>query len=228
MACQGAREVLASLSDSRVVPVVRVHSQASARLAVEALITAGFKAAEITMTVPGAIDVIRDLSRDREFLVGVGTILNVQQVEASISAGARFVVSPVIVEGLADLCRDADVLGIMSGLTPNEIFAAWQEGSGAVKVFPANSAGGPAHIKAIRDVFPEVPLIPTGGIDIHNLAHYLRAGAAFVGVGTDLVNEEHIAEGRIDTVIEMGRKYLQRARKVDERGGCEPCICRRS
>lgn len=227
MASQGAREVLTRLSDSRIVPVVRVHSLTAARLAMKALIDAGFRNAEITMTVPGAVDVIRQLSNESDFLVGAGTVLDLRQAEASISAGARFVVSPVIVEGLADLCREADVLSIMSGLSPNEVFAAWQKGSGAVKVFPARSMGGPGHIRSLKVVFPDVPLIPTGGVNIHNLAEYLRAGAAFVGVGGDLVNEEHIEQGQTDIVVELGRKYLESAQGT-EKGGHERCISKRS
>lgn len=227
MACQGAREILTRLSGSKIVPVVRVHSPATARLAMKALIDAGFRTAEITMTVPGATDVIRELSSESDFLVGAGTILDIRQAEASISAGAKFVVSPVIVEGLADLCREADVLSVMSGLTPNEVFAAWQKGSGAVKVFPARSMGGPGHIRSLKVVFPDIPLIPTGGVNIHNLADYLRAGAAFVGVGGDLVNEKYIDQGRTDIIIELGKKYLKSAQETEE-GGYEPCISKRS
>lgn len=227
MACRGAREILTSLSDSRIVPVVRVHSPTTARLAMKALIDAGFRTAEITMTVPGAIDVIRDLSGESGFLIGAGTVLDLRQAEASISAGASFVVSPVIVEGLADLCREAGVLSVMSGLTPNEVFAAWQRGSGAVKVFPARSMGGPSHIRSMKAVFPDIPLVPTGGVNMENLADYLRAGAAFVGVGGELVNEEFIEQGRADIITELGKEYLQSARET-EKGGREPCISKRS
>ena len=130
-------------------------------------------------------------------------------------------------EGLADLCREADVLSVMSGLTPNEVFTAWHKGSGAVKVFPARSMGGPGHIRSLKVVFPDIPLIPTGGVNIHNLADYLRAGAAFVGVGGDLVNEKYIEQGRVDIITELGKKYLQLAQEI-EKGGYEPCTNRRS
>lgn len=214
----GAHEVLALLRETGVVPVIRVPSAAMAYEAVRILAGVGFPTAEITMTVPGAADVIRELSRDAGLVIGAGTVLDAEQADAMIRAGARYVVSPCIVEGVAERCREAGVLCILSGLTPGEVFAAWRRGSGAVKVFPAASVGGPEYVRALKAVFPGVPLVPTGGVTLDNVADYLRSGAAFVGVGSDLVNASLLESGQEEAVADAGRRYLQAVAEVRQGG----------
>lgn len=200
--------ILDRLSEIGLVPVIRTRSRELARTAVDLLMQAGFGTVEITMTVPGAPDLLRTLSRSTDMLLGAGTVLDLQQARESIRAGAHFIVSPCIVEGLADLCREAGVPCILAGLSPTEILAAWKQGSSAVKVFPARAVGGPDYIRSVRAVYPFIPLVPTGGVNLENVGDYLRAGAAFVGAGSDLVSDHMLREDP-DAVVELGRKYLQ-------------------
>lgn len=209
MEAQAPSSVLKTLSELGIVPVVRAHTPELGYKVVKTLAAAGFRTAEVTMTVPGAIDVIEDLSREGDLLIGAGTVLNVKDAEASIRAGASYVVSPCVVKGVAEVCREAGVFFMMSGLTPTEIMTAWHMGSGAVKVFPANSVGGPSHLRSIKVVFPFIPLVPTGGVNLGNVGEYLRAGAAFVGAGTDLVNVSLVERGTPEAMIDLGRKYLK-------------------
>lgn len=213
-----ANAILMRLSQEGIVPVVRMHSLDLANKAVQALAQAGFRTFEITLTIPGAIGLIQDLSKDPGLLIGAGTVVDVIGTEASLRAGAKFVVSPCIVKGLPELCKEAGVLSIMNGLTPHEIFTAWREGSGAVKVFPVHSVGGPGHIKSLKAVFPEIPLVPTGGINLHNLKDHLLAGAAFVGTGSDLVGEQIMVESGFEGITEQAQKYLEVARTARQGG----------
>lgn len=209
--------ILDRLCDIGLVPVVRTRSRDVAHTAVDLLRQAGFGTVEITMTVPGATELLRELSRSTDMLLGAGTVLDLEQAKESIRAGAHYIVSPCIVEGLADLCRAAGVPCILAGLTPTEILAAWEQGSSAVKVFPAKSVGGPDYIRSIRAVYPFIPLVPTGGVNLENVGAFLRAGAAFVGAGSDLVNEQAVREDPA-AVVELGRKYLEAVKDARKDG----------
>lgn len=206
---EGTFGVLARLSTAGVVPVIRTPSQELAYKAIVTLVEAGFSTVEITMTVPGAIELIQELSSRSELLLGAGTILDRREANASIRAGAHYVVSPCIVDALPALCREAGVPCIMGGMTPTEIHSAWLQGSTAVKIFPAQSVGGPAHLKAIKAVFPFIPLVPTGGVSLESVGAYLMAGAAFVGAGNDLVNVKLLEQNNTEAIASLGRKYLQ-------------------
>lgn len=209
MQAHGASDTLVRLSELGIIPVVRVHSQALAEKAVQALARAGFGTVEITMTVPGAADLLKDLARVGEMLLGAGTILDLREAEISIRAGARYLVSPCLVDGVPELCREAGVACIMGGLTPNEVLTAWRRGSQAVKVFPASSVGGPSYLKALKSVFPAIPLVPTGGVNLQNVGDFLRAGAACVGAGSDLVSSAMLEQGNGESVVTVGRQYLK-------------------
>lgn len=206
-------DVLEKLSDFRIVPVIRADSSDLAHTAVTVLKKVGFQTAEITMTVPGATDLIKDFSRDENFMVGAGTVVNLREAEECILAGATYIISPLIVEGLPEICREAGVFCIMSGLTPTEIHTAWSRGSGAVKVFPANSIGGPGHLKALKTVLPSIPLVPTGGVNLNNIQDFLHAGAAFVGVGGDLVNTAMLEQGDYEGIAELGSQFLRKVKR---------------
>lgn len=183
------------LSAARVIPVVRTSTATRAATAVAWLQDAGFRIFEITMTVPEAPALIRALASDPGLLVGAGTVPDARMAEACIDAGARFIVAPWIDPTLAEPCRDAGACLMLGALSPTEVRAALAAGADVVKVFPASSAGGPAHIKALRSVFPDVAFCPTGGVDARNMGEYLAAGAAFVGMGGRLVDEALIAAG---------------------------------
>lgn len=200
-----------TLRAAAVVPVVRTASTELAQRALAWLQTAGYTTFEVTLTVPGALELIRELRGDERFTVGAGTVLTADTARACIDAGAQFIVSPVMAADLVPVCADADVAAIISGLTPTEIAAAHAAGSAAVKVFPAGSMGGPGYVRALRSVLPDIPLIPTGGVHEGNLRDYLDAGAACVGIGSDLISDDRIAGADPEAWIARARAYLQLA-----------------
>jgi len=187
--------IIAQLRTARVVPVVRTHTAAAAATAVQWLRDAGLRVFEITMTIPDAPALIRELAADPALLIGAGTVPDLPTARLCLDAGARFIVAPWVDPALADPCQDAGAALMLGALTPTEVRAALHAGADAVKIFPASSAGGPAHIRALASVFPNVAFCPTGGVEPGNVAAYLTAGAAFVGMGGALVDEKRIAAG---------------------------------
>jgi 2-dehydro-3-deoxyphosphogluconate aldolase / (4S)-4-hydroxy-2-oxoglutarate aldolase len=200
--------MLDTLRAARVVPVVRTHEARHAVTAVQWLRDAGLRIFEITMTIPDAPALIRELARDPTLLIGAGTVPDRATAEACLAAGARFVVAPWVDELLAPPCRSVGALLMLGALTPTETRAALCAGADVVKVFPASSAGGPAHIRALRSVFPDVAFCPTGGVDPGNVAAYLAAGAAFVGMGGALVDEKRIAAGDRAAIEAAARQVM--------------------
>lgn len=200
--------LLDHLRAARVVPVVRTHSAAHAATAVAWLRDAGIRIFEITMTIPDAPALIRDLASDPALLVGAGTVPDAATADACLSAGARFVVAPWVDPALAAPCRAHGASLLLGAITPTEVRAALAAGADVVKIFPASSAGGPSHIKALCSVFPGVAFCPTGGIDAGNVAAYIAAGAAFVGMGGNLVDEKRIAAGDRDAILAAAKAIL--------------------
>jgi 2-dehydro-3-deoxyphosphogluconate aldolase/(4S)-4-hydroxy-2-oxoglutarate aldolase len=200
--------LIGRLRTARVVPVVRTSSARHAATAVGWLRDAGLRIFEITMTIPDAPALIRELASDPSLLVGAGTVPDAATAEACLAAGARFIVAPWIDPALAAPCRAAGAVLMLGALTPTEVRAALTAGADVVKVFPASSAGGPAHIRALRSVLPNVPLCPTGGVEPGNVAAYLAAGAAFVGMGGALVDEKRIAAGDRAAIETAARAVL--------------------
>jgi 2-dehydro-3-deoxyphosphogluconate aldolase/(4S)-4-hydroxy-2-oxoglutarate aldolase len=199
------------LRAARVVPVVRTSSARHAATAVGWLRDAGLRIFEITMTIPDAPALIRELASDKSLLVGAGTVPDAATAEACLAAGAQFIVAPWIDPALAAPCRAARAVLMLGALTPTEVRAALTTGADVVKVFPASSAGGPAHIRALRSVLPIVPFCPTGGVEPSNVAAYLAAGAAFVGMGGALVDEKRIAAGDRAAIEAAARAVLEPA-----------------
>lgn len=193
---------------ARIVPVVRTSSAAHAATAAQWLREAGITIFEITLTIPDALSVIRELAAEPGLLVGAGTVPDAAAAEACIQAGARFLVSPWVDPSLAAPARAAGACLMMGALTPTEVRAARTAGADVVKIFPASSVGGPAHIKALRSVFPGVDFCPTGGVDARNAGEYIAAGAAFVGIGGKLVDEKAIAAGNREAVQAAAREAL--------------------
>lgn len=176
-----------------VIPVVRTASRADAEWAIGVLREAGLRTFELTLTTPGAVDLLRELAVEPGLLVGAGTVLDGAAARQVLAAGARFVVSPVMSAGLPPLCAEAGVPCVLGALTPTEVVETLDLGASAVKVFPVSSVGGSAYIRALSEVFPRALLAPTGGIGVDQVASYLQAGAAFVGVGGKLVDRAAIA-----------------------------------
>lgn len=200
--------LLAALRAARVVPVVRTQSRAHAATGVRWLREAGLTVFEITMTIPDAPALIRELSADASLLIGAGTVRDARMAETCLAAGARFIVAPWVDRTLAAPCRAAGAALMLGAMTPTEVRAALDAGADAVKIFPASSAGGPGHIKALVSVFPGVTFCPTGGVDPGNVAAYLAAGAAFVGMGGNLVDERRIAAADRAAIQDAARAIL--------------------
>lgn len=185
-----------------MIPVLRLPSAALTEQAIGCLAEAGFHAIEITMTTPGALELIRKTPN-----CGAGTVLDLRTAERCIDAGAKFVVAPCLIRGLAKLAQDAGCLALIGGFTPGEILAAHRDGADIVKLFPA-STGGPEHLKAIHAVFPEIPLCPTGGVSLQNMQAYFDAGAKIVGIGNNIVDQKALASGDRAAVIAHAKRFL--------------------
>ena len=195
---------------SRVIPVLRLGSRQDAETAIDCLIEAGFRTVELTLTTPGAIELIGSLRRssNADFLVGAGTVLDLGSAQACLDAGADYLVSPCLVPGMAALAKGAGRLALTGGFTPAEVLAAWREGATIVKVFPA-ATGGPAHLGALHAVYPDIPLCPTGGVSSSNMLDYFKAGAAIVGVGNNVIDQKALAAGDRSRVIARAREFLE-------------------
>jgi 2-dehydro-3-deoxyphosphogluconate aldolase/(4S)-4-hydroxy-2-oxoglutarate aldolase len=192
----------------RVIPVVRASSAARAATAVAWLQEAGLRVFEITMTVPEAPALIRALAADPELLVGAGTVPDARTAEACLDAGAKFLVAPWVEPSIVAPAREAGACVMLGALTPTEVRAALAAGADVVKIFPAGPVGGPAHIRSLRAVFPDVVFCPTGGVDADTVQDYLDAGAAFVGIGGRLVDERLVAAGDRAAVQAAARAAL--------------------
>ena len=202
--------VFDQLSQIGILPVVRSDNKQEAVAAVEALAQGGIPVAEITMTVPDAIEVIRhlvDLKGD-DLVIGAGTVTDVQTCAAAINAGCRFVVTPIMAPEVIGLCRTKGVCIIGGALTPTEIHTTFMAGADAVKVFPAKALGGPAYLHMLREPFPAIPLVPTGGVNLDSMAAYFAAGAKLVGAGGDLVPREALRHGKTDRISARARQYV--------------------
>jgi 2-dehydro-3-deoxyphosphogluconate aldolase/(4S)-4-hydroxy-2-oxoglutarate aldolase len=209
---------LGQLELAGLVPVIRAPNAEIALAASRALVRGGMLALEITLTVPDALAVIRTL-RDEYgagVLIGAGTVTDVTQLKASVEAGAQFVVTPV---GLVDLvapAHDAGVVVALGALTPTEVWRAWSAGADVVKVFPASAVGGAAYIQALRGPFPEIRLMPTGGVSLSTLQSFVAAGAFALGVGGGLVDIGQLQARGPEFISEQARMYLDQF--VEARG----------
>jgi len=186
-----------------VIPVLRLASAGLTERAIDCLVEAGFGTIEITMTTPGALELIKKTKN-----AGAGTVLDLETARRCIDAGAQFLVSPCLVPGMAKLAHDAGRLALIGGFTPGEILAAHREGADIVKLFPA-STGGPEHLRAIHAVFPRIALCPTGGVSLENLRSYFDAGAAVVGVGNSILDQKALAAGDRAGVVAHARRFMQ-------------------
>ncbi|HEX2661914.1 MAG TPA: bifunctional 4-hydroxy-2-oxoglutarate aldolase/2-dehydro-3-deoxy-phosphogluconate aldolase [Candidatus Acidoferrum sp.] len=193
-----------------VVPVVRASSAREARMAADAVCEGGISIAEITMTVPGAVEVIRELTRNGpgDVLVGAGTVLNLEAAKQCLDAGAEFLVSPGLNLEVIQLAAKEGKLMMAGALTPTEVIMAWEAGSDFVKVFPCGQVGGAKYIKALKGPLPQVPLVPTGGVNLNTAAEFVEAGAAALGVGGELVPAGALRSGKPEIIVENARKFL--------------------
>lgn len=193
-----------------IVPVVRASSPDAARFAAEAVWQGGIPIVEITMTVPGAIEVISALARSMPgVLVGAGTVTSTETARHSIDAGAKFLVTPGFDAKIVELALAQSTLIMAGTLTPTEVLSAWKAGADFVKVFPCAHVGGASYINALRGPFPEVKLVPTGGVNLDTAADYIAAGAAALGVGGELILKDAVQARQADAIQQLAKKFLQ-------------------
>ncbi|ADW68810.1 bifunctional 4-hydroxy-2-oxoglutarate aldolase/2-dehydro-3-deoxy-phosphogluconate aldolase [Granulicella tundricola] len=202
-------EVLLAMQEIGLVPVLRAESVERALALAEAIAAGGVTCLEITMTVPGAMQVMRKLAETRpDILIGAGTVLDPETARMCILEGAQFVVSPALNLKTVEMCQRYSIAVLPGALTPTEIVTAWQAGADVVKVFPASAMGGASYLKSIKAPLPQVELIPTGGVSLATAEDFLKAGAFALGVGADLADAKSVAEGRPEVVTESARRYL--------------------
>ena len=211
-------ETRSAIEKCGIMPVLRARSAAEGHALVEALVAGGIAVMEVTMTVPGAVELLHDLKTEfgHKLLLGSGTVTDADQAVATIRAGAEFVVSPSFHPEVVATTRALGKVSIPGALTPTEVITAWRAGADYVKIFPCSAVGGASYLKALLAPFPELKLIPTGGVTLHTAMDFLKAGARALGVGTDLVNPKAIEEGQPEKVAETARAWLEVVGKFRE------------
>lgn len=182
--------VIEKLKESKLVPVLRAPSQEEGLRMAHALVSGGVKVLEVTMTVPGAVDLIAQLSQSLsdDILIGAGTVLDPETAERCRDAGAKFIVSPALNLATVEWCQGQGIACAPGCLTPTEILAAHNAGADLIKIFPADAVGGASYIKALKGPFPHIEFMPTGGVNLATIKGFFEAGAVAVGVGSNLVN----------------------------------------
>src|SRR5690242_3406047 len=211
-----------------VVPVVRASSAREARMAADAVCEGGIPIVEITMTVPGAAEVIRELvkSGSGDVLVGAGTVLNAEAARLCLDAGAQFLVSPGLNLPMVEVAKKERILVMAGSLTPTEVMAAWEAGADFVKIFPCGQVGGAKYIKALRGPFPQVPFVPTGGVNLNTAGEFIEAGAVALGVGGELVQAEALKSGKPETIVENARRFLAIVKEARARIGASTVVAK--
>ena len=208
--------ILHAILNIGVVPVVRTSSAESAIRAIEAVYAGGIRAAEITMTVPGAVKALEKLADafGDKLVLGAGTVLDPETARICMLAGAEFFVTPALNLKTIEMAKRYSKIIAPGALTPTEIVTAWEAGADFVKVFPCGAVGGVKYIKALKAPLPHVEMVPTGGVSLENTADFLRAGAAAVAVGAELIDAKTIAEGKYEVFEERARLFLAEVAKA--------------
>jgi 2-dehydro-3-deoxyphosphogluconate aldolase/(4S)-4-hydroxy-2-oxoglutarate aldolase len=194
-----------------LIPVLRARSLAQGRAVVEAMMAGGVTVVEVTMTVPGAVGLLKELKKEygAKLLLGSGTVTTADQAQATIDAGAEFVVSPSTHPSVIEITKKNGKTSCPGALTPTEAITAWNAGADYVKIFPCSAVGGASYLKALLAPFPFLKIIPTGGVTLQTATDFINAGARALGVGTDLVNLAAIDAGKPETITETARAYLK-------------------
>jgi 2-dehydro-3-deoxyphosphogluconate aldolase / (4S)-4-hydroxy-2-oxoglutarate aldolase len=208
-----ASEVVEAVERAGIVAVIRMKDPNKLQAVVDAIAEGGIRALEITMTVPGAVGLIRDLAPKLPagFILGAGTVLDADTVARVADAGARYVVSPVFRRSVIEACHARDLAAMPGCFTPTEILDAWDAGADIVKVFPATTLG-PSYLKDVRAPLPQVKLMPTGGVTVENAGDWIRAGAVAVGVGTSLLDAKAIEDGHFHVLKTNAERMIANVR----------------
>ena len=204
--------------ETGLIPVVRAESSDIAMRAIDAIREGGISVLEITMTVPGAIRVIEEVARrfGEDAIVGAGTVLDAETARACILAGAQFIVSPALDLDTISCCRRYSIPVMPGAMTPSEVVTAWKAGADFVKVFPANAVGGASYIKALKAPLPQVELVPTGGVSLKTAADFIKAGAAALGVGADLVDTAALRNGEDNLISARAKQFIEIVKSARE------------
>ena len=210
-------EVRARIAEIGIIPAVRDYSESEAMFAAEAVCGSGIPIVELTMTTPGALGVIGQLTRySTDIIVGAGTIFDVETAGRCLDAGASFLTSPGLDLEIVEFALKRGVAILPGALTPSEVMAAWKAGADFVKVFPCSANGGPDYIRALKAPFPHIPLIASGGVTQKNAADFILAGAAALGIGQHLIHQNAIKRRQRGRIHELARRYM--AMVSDARG----------
>jgi 2-dehydro-3-deoxyphosphogluconate aldolase/(4S)-4-hydroxy-2-oxoglutarate aldolase len=202
------QEVCARIAEIGIIPAVRLHSATDALFAAEAICGAGIPIVEVTTTVPGAVEVIRELARENpEMIVGAGTLFYTDSARRCLDAGARFLTTTGFDLDIVNLALGRDTVVVPGVLTATEAMAAFKAGCDFVKIFPCAPVGGPTYIRALKASFPQIPLIASGGVNQQTAADYIRSGAVALGIGTDLIHEDAIKHRNQSWIGELARRY---------------------
>lgn len=212
-------QVIRKIEEVGIVPVVRAASVEEANRAVEAICAGGIPVVEITMTVPNAVAVIREVTKQRgkEALIGAGTVTNAKQARECIEAGAQFLVSPGLSVPVLETAKAHAMLAIPGALTPTELMAAQENGATLIKIFPCGNVGGPKYLKSLKAPFPQARLIPTGGVNAANAAEFIAAGAFALGVGADLVDAAALRTGNLGKITNAARELVDAVKAAREK-----------
>jgi 2-dehydro-3-deoxyphosphogluconate aldolase/(4S)-4-hydroxy-2-oxoglutarate aldolase len=203
-------EVRARIEEIGIIPAVRLYSAEDALFAAEAVLEGAIPIVEVTMTIPGAIDVIRTLTRQHpDLLVGAGTLFHVETARRCLDAGAAFLTTPGLDFEIVNFAIGRGVVVLPGALTPTEIMAAWKAGSDFVKVFPCAANGGPAYMQTLKGPFSVVPMIASGGVNQTNAGDFIRAGAVALGIGRDLIHQDAIRRRERGWITELARRYTK-------------------
>jgi 2-dehydro-3-deoxyphosphogluconate aldolase/(4S)-4-hydroxy-2-oxoglutarate aldolase len=202
-------EVRARIQEIGIIPGIRVATAAHARFAAEAVNRSGIPIAEITMTVPRALDVIAHLAKSLpEMVVGAGTVLDIETARRCLDAGAMFLTSTGLVPEVVEFALKNDIAVFPGAMTPTDLIAGWKMGADFVKIYPCGSLGGPSYIRALKLPFPQVPLIATGGVNQGTAGDFILNGATALGIGAELINPEGLPLMKEEQIRELARRYL--------------------
>jgi 2-dehydro-3-deoxyphosphogluconate aldolase/(4S)-4-hydroxy-2-oxoglutarate aldolase len=210
-----SEDVRTRILETGILPSIRVSSADQARFAAETVYSAGIAIAEVTLTVPGALDLIAELSgRFPDMVVGAGTVLDEEMARRCVDAGAVFLSSPGFVPEVVAFAKKAGVLALPGALTPTEVIAAWKAGGDFVKVFPTNAVGGERYIRALKKPLPQIPLIVSGGVNQLTAFDFILAGAAAIGVGSELLPRDALRLGQERRIHELARRFLSMVKEA--------------
>jgi 2-dehydro-3-deoxyphosphogluconate aldolase/(4S)-4-hydroxy-2-oxoglutarate aldolase len=210
----GKNEAMELIQNTGVIAIMRAKSSGQLLAAAEAIRAGGVHTIEVTMTTPGALDVIKQATErfGSDVLLGVGSVLDPESARAAVLAGAQFVVCPTLNPDTIEMCNRYSIPVVPGAYTPTEILTAWEAGADIVKVFPAG-VGGPDYIKAIKAPLPQVKLVPVGGVDLNTAADFIRAGSEIIAVGSALVNQELLDAKDFDTIVERAHRFREEVAK---------------